>query len=97
VVVTTTVITVSEASRSFKCKQAGSGSNVGFAIEHQISFHSFSSGMRKAYQALLPMASNAPTRLFSEQERLFFINFAAEPILWVGFILCTREKTGKRW
>ncbi|GHO63435.1 hypothetical protein KSC_023270 [Ktedonobacter sp. SOSP1-52] len=30
------VITVSEASRSFKCKQLGSGSRVGFAIERQV-------------------------------------------------------------
>ena len=41
VVVFTAVIVVSEASRSFKCKQVGSGNSVGFAIASGSFYHIF--------------------------------------------------------
>jgi hypothetical protein len=56
VVVTTAAIAVSEVSRSFKCKQVGSGSRVGFAIASGI-LPFFALRMKAGYQHTNAMAS----------------------------------------
>ncbi len=65
---------------SFKCKQAGSGSSVGFAIVSDVLPGSFRASLRKAYPYAMTLASTVAKWLILLQEHLFFIKSCGDPL-----------------
>src|SRR5258708_3428895 len=64
---------------SFKCKQAGSGSSVGFAIVSDVLPCSLRASLRKAYPYTMTLASTVAKWLILIQEHPFFIKSCGDP------------------